>query len=397
VKTLNPKSQTAKHVVIVGAGGNIGSHVTAHVARMAEVGRVTLVDPDRYEAKNVASQDITRGDIGAHKVAVQGRRVRRVAGRDVEVVPIAGRIEEVPAGRLLSDVIVACLDSRAARQHVNQIAWRLGIPWIDAGVEPTLSLARVNVYSPALDSPCLECAWSDADYAALEQTYPCQGLAGRPTGRGRGAGSSGSTPVKAAGPPTNAPSYLGALAASLQAIECHKLLRGELDRAVVGRQVLVDAASHRHYVTAFSRREACRMRPHRPLAITRMRYGPREVTLGALFERAARDGLGRRDLALEVEGLRLAIQQTCENPACGRRRPVWRFGLAWTESRTRCDACGGSLHAEGFDLRERVEASSAPPSLLERTLGQLGLRRGELCTVSAAETNRHYLLGDDRA
>ena len=55
----------------------------------------------------------------------------------------------------MCDLIVSCLDSKAARQHVNEIAWRLGTPWIDCGVLGSQSLVRVNAYFPAQGSPCL--------------------------------------------------------------------------------------------------------------------------------------------------------------------------------------------------------------------------------------------------
>ena len=74
------------------------------------------------------------------------------------------------------------------------------------GVLGASLLGRVTRYLPGEELPCLECRWDDADYAALEQTYPCD----------------------ANGPaPTTAPSTLGALVAALMAIDCRKLLAGE--------------------------------------------------------------------------------------------------------------------------------------------------------------------------
>jgi adenylyltransferase/sulfurtransferase len=171
---------------------------------MSGIGRVTLIDRDTYEKKNLLSQDITPQDVGRSKAAVQARRLRRI-NPALRVDVIVDAVQNVPLGQLRADIILACLDSRTARQYVNQAAWRLGVLWIDSGVEGRGLLARVNVYVPGPDTPCLECAWDEQDYEALEQTYPCQGETGEPA-------------------PTNASSSLGALAASLQAIECQKLL-----------------------------------------------------------------------------------------------------------------------------------------------------------------------------
>lgn len=365
-----------KHVVIVGAGGNIGSHLVPHVARMASVGRMTLVDPDVYERRNLASQDIWLTDVGARKVEVQARRIRQLAGDDIDIVDLDRRVEDVPAGRLQADVILACLDSRASRQHVNQTAWRLGVPWIDSGVAPDGWLARVNVYVPALDTGCLECAWDDRDYTAIEQVYPC---AGQPSG-----------------PPTDGPSSLGALAAALQAIECRKLLEGDLARLVTGRQILVDAASHRHYVTVFPRRTSCRMWPHTPLEIARLDSGPDRLTLGALFERARADGLSPEGLALEIEGRRLTTVATCPSPSCGRPLNLWRFGRQGAASVHRCPRCGGQVAVRGFDLAERLLAEVVPDRLLGRPVRRFGVRDGELCSLGAANGRRHYVVGGDQ-
>ncbi len=367
---------SGKHVVIVGAGGNIGSHLVPHVARMAGVGRITLVDPDVYERRNVASQDIRLKDVGARKVGALARRIRRIAGHDRDVVELDARVEDVAVGRLQADVILACLDSRAARQHVNQTAWRLGVPWIDSGVAPDGWLARVNVYVPALDTGCLECAWDDHDYAAIEQVYPCDG--------------------QAAAPPTDGPSSLGALAAALQAIECRKLLEGDLARLAAGHQILIDAASHKHYVTAFPRRTTCRMWPHTPLEIVRLDSRPDRLTLGALFERAQADGLSRGGLALEIEGRRLATIATCPSPACGQPVSLWRFDRRGIAGVHRCSRCGEQVALRGIDIAERLEVDAVPSRLLGRALRRFGVGEGELCTLSDAGGRRHYIVGGDQ-
>lgn len=66
-----------KSVVIVGAG-NIGSHAVPLIARTPEIGRVTIIDRDRYDETNVRSQDIAPADVGRPKALVQARRARRI-------------------------------------------------------------------------------------------------------------------------------------------------------------------------------------------------------------------------------------------------------------------------------------------------------------------------------
>ncbi len=116
-----------KTIVVAGAGGNIGSHLTGSLARMPEVGRVVLIDRDVYEPRNVANQDIVPPDVGKPKVLVQARRLVEIRP-NLEVSAIHAPLESLPLGAWRADLIVACLDSRAARQAVNERAWRLGVP-----------------------------------------------------------------------------------------------------------------------------------------------------------------------------------------------------------------------------------------------------------------------------
>ena len=86
-------------LVVVGAGGNIGSHLVPHLGRMARVGRVVLIDRDAYEPANLTSQDITPRDIGRPKALVQARRLRAI-NPALEVAAVVGAVEDQPLGLL---------------------------------------------------------------------------------------------------------------------------------------------------------------------------------------------------------------------------------------------------------------------------------------------------------
>ena len=62
---------------VVGAGGNIGGQLVRLLARIRELSRVRLVDPDFYEARNRAGQEMLPDDVGKRKVVVQGRWLKR--------------------------------------------------------------------------------------------------------------------------------------------------------------------------------------------------------------------------------------------------------------------------------------------------------------------------------
>ena len=43
---------SARRVMVAGIGGNIGSHLAEHLARMPEIGSLVLIDRDSYEPRN---------------------------------------------------------------------------------------------------------------------------------------------------------------------------------------------------------------------------------------------------------------------------------------------------------------------------------------------------------
>src|SRR5262249_17489455 len=300
-----------------------------------EVERVLLVDPDTYEARNLTGQAITAGDVGQPKAIAQARQLRCIRP-DLPVVALVEALEDVPLGILRADVILSCLDSRGARQAANVAAWRVGRPLIDAGVLGSALLARVNVYLPGDDAPCVECAWNDEDYELIAQEYPC---VGRTTA------------------PTNAPSSLGALAAALQAIECQNLLRGDHGTLAAACQVMVDALQHRHFVTRLPRNPRCRF-DHRTWDIARLGSGPEELTVGSLF------GLGADPRATGERRIRVPQQVFASGlvcTACGHRREITLHLAGRLGARDRiCQSCGGTMRPAGAQPPRGVTAPHAP-------------------------------------
>lgn len=359
------------HVIVVGAGA-IGSHVLPHLARSPRVSRLTIVDRDTYEPANVSGQDVDAHGIGRPKAIAQARRLRRI-NPALAIHAIHGAAEDLPLGALRGDVILGCLDSRIARMTVNQAAWRLGVPFVDAGVEPTGMLARVAVFVPAPDAPCLECAWDAADYAAVEQAYPCQ--------------------ADVASPRTAASSALGGLAAALQAIECDKLLAGAASEALVGRDVLIDVRHHTHYVTASRRNPACRMPDHGGWRIDPFGGAVSQTTLGELLAIGTTlRGAGDR-LAFRVAGQRFATALACSR--CGAEHAAFQLERALRRSPRQCPACRGELRPTGFTLREAVTVDAAPGAALDAPLAELGLRAGDVFSLSTPSVDVHYELGGD--
>ncbi|MCZ6696342.1 MAG: ThiF family adenylyltransferase [Acidobacteria bacterium] len=362
------RAPRVRSVVIIGAGGQIGSNLVPHIGKMTEVGRVTLIDQDVYSSLNLAAQMIDPGDIGHPKATAQARKLRRMRP-DLRVVPIVAPVEFVPLGLLRADVILSCLDSRRARQEVNRIALRLGVPMIDAGVNGAWLLARVSGYVPGAKHACLECAWSDRDYETLEQVYSCVGER---------------IPVA----PTRSISSLGALAASLQAIECHKILAGSPGVVAFDREILIDAAHHILYRTAMAPNPNCRLGNHAAWRIEPLQRSPDRVSLGQALALGP-SGKGRwNGGGLRVEASPFIRRLVCSH--CGHQRSLLRHRASLAAGGPRCRKCGAGMAAPGFDTLDRLSAAELPERTLRRSLRTLGLRSGDVFSVGDARRENHY-------
>jgi len=358
--------QNKKRVAIIGAGGNIGSHLVPHIARIRNVREILLIDPDIYEEKNIYSQDIKYSDVGKPKVIVQERRIQKIR-QDIKTTAIKDMGENIPPGLLNMDVILTCLDSRIARMYVNQIAFRLGVPWIDAGVDGKRLLARVSMYIPSEENPCLECGWDERNYNALEQVYPCLDF-------------------KSMEIPTNAPSAVGSLSASIQAIECMKLLEGDNDHLQPGSQVLVDAKYQRHTITKFQRNKKCRF-DHKCWEVKDLDKKPGEIRLKDALSLLS----SYKDSFLFVEWHKFAIRLKCKK--CGHSKDILYLSNRLATRMKKCRDCGDEMIPVGFYMKENLNQMNVPQKSLNYHLSRLGFKPGDIFTVSNGDEERHYCIG----
>ncbi len=343
------------HIVVAGAGGNTGSHLLPHLARMWEVTRLTLVDPDVYTAENQTAQNITHEDVGRPKVIAQAARLAHIRP-DLAVSAVRERVEDVPRGRLRCDLFISCLDGRAPRQRLNEIAWRLGVPWLDCGVLGSQHLVRVSGYAPAPDAPCIECAWDPGphgEYALLEQEYLC------------GAGATAF--------PTLATSALGGLAASLTAYEVEKVLGAVKEDPITARQFVFDARHHTGHLTVERRNPRCRF-DHRTWDIAPWACDLHGTTVAAALDRIA---------SLAVEGHQFVASVVC--PSCGRREICLRLNRPLA----RCVTCNRRMAPADFGALDRL-GSPLSGEWMGRTFAEIGLRYGDV----VSNGHEHFQLAE---
>lgn len=352
-----PIINCGRSVTLVGAG-NIGSFVVPLIAKLPGLTRVTLVDRDRYETGNLRAQRIAPRDVGLPKVFAQARALRSLNPNLVVEVHHAD-VREVPPGRLRADLLLSGVDSVEARLKVNELAWGLGLPWLDAGVAPGEGLVRVSGFRPAAEAPCYECALSDADYRTLGSRAPCEQPA----------------PASA---PTNAPAQLGALAAALLVAEAGKVLAGREADSLLGRQLVFGTESWPRFVSKLVRNPQCRF-GHRSWSFApEAGLTPRSTLAEALAFAAELGGAGA---GLRVPGRSFARALRC--PKCGALRDgLHLLGSAAVSSRL-CAMCGRERIAAAEDLVAQLDGSSARASHGLR-LADLGLVEGNVLEVTGS-------------
>ncbi|MGF1939483.1 MAG: HesA/MoeB/ThiF family protein [Nostoc sp. ChiQUE02] len=119
-------------VTICGAGA-LGANIAENLARSG-FDKLTVIDRDRIEERNLSTQPYYRSDVGAFKAKILANNLYRAIGTKVD----AKTKELTPANttQLLKDsqLIVDVFDNSVARQAVKDYAEQLGIPCLHAGL-----------------------------------------------------------------------------------------------------------------------------------------------------------------------------------------------------------------------------------------------------------------------
>jgi molybdopterin/thiamine biosynthesis adenylyltransferase len=135
--TLTPEDQHRLlecTACIVGVGG-LGGHVADILARIG-VGRLRLVDGDRFEDSNLNRQRFADlASLGQSKVATAREQIAAI-NPAVAVVALAERLSADNGPAILgdADIAVDCLDTLQARRHLQAACRDSKIPMVSAAV-----------------------------------------------------------------------------------------------------------------------------------------------------------------------------------------------------------------------------------------------------------------------
>jgi molybdopterin/thiamine biosynthesis adenylyltransferase len=364
MSTTEKLRQLQMTIVIVGAG-NVGLFLTQLVARQPDVKVLVVIDREAFQFENLEGQDAFPKDVRCAKATIAARRAQRIGGSRLKSHGIVADLADVPWGIFAdADVILGALDSRQARVDLARICWRLGKLLIDTGVNADERLARVSVYLPSSDGPCFMCGIQD--WGRQEAKYTCNGAI-------------------ATAPPTGAPAYLGAIAASLAADKLCRLTRDRSGAAMEsGREVVVSLNEPRTIVTHERRNPQCPF-DHE---VWEIRAGPNsDDALGDAF---SLEGVDPKR-ALRVEGKAFVRRLCC--PGCGyRSRSMIRLQGRLNHIR-QCPRCRAPMAPFAFDMSEQLVHSQLTTAELRTPLNRLGFQEGDVLSVSGPESHHHYRIG----
>jgi adenylyltransferase/sulfurtransferase len=352
----------AAQVLVVGAGA-LGNEVMKNLA-LVGVGTTFLIDLDRIEPSNLSRSVLFRaGDAGEPKATVAARRALEL-NPEIHVLPLHGDVITDLGLGLFADVdlVIGCLDNREARLWVNRQCWKVGTPWIDAGIQEIQGV--VKVFVPP-DSACYECAMTERDYQLLNLRYSCPMLK-------RDEILAGKVPTA----PT-----IASMMAALEVQEALKLLH---EMPVAGGTAMVfNGVGNQFYTTKLPFRDDCLSHETYP--------APRELNLGHkdslsdLFAAAASDLKGPLSLALDRE---LVVAVSC--PRCDTAQPIMRPRTKVRQAEANCPRCNQPGRPE---LASSVEQDSP---LAGRTLAEVGIPAYDIVRVEGPSGDQYYLLAGDR-
>lgn len=194
-------------VMVVGAGA-LGNEVLKNLVLFG-VESIVIVDFDYIERSNLCRSVLFReGDVGRSKVEVAAERLKNINPK-VNIETICGDISyNVGLGLIRSmDVIISCVDSRYARYSLCRLAFRVGVDWVDGGIDGLEGTARVF----RLGENCYGCNLGERGLREMSGRMSCSMVVRENEERGRVA----TTPVVA--------SIIGAV----QVQEAMKLLHPE--------------------------------------------------------------------------------------------------------------------------------------------------------------------------
>lgn len=119
-------------ITICGAGA-LGANIVENLARSG-FDKLTVIDCDRIEERNLSTQPYYRADVGAFKVKILANNLYRAIGTKVDAK--TKELTPVNTNQLFQDsqLIIDVFDNSSARQAVKDYADQKSVPCLHAGL-----------------------------------------------------------------------------------------------------------------------------------------------------------------------------------------------------------------------------------------------------------------------
>jgi molybdopterin-synthase adenylyltransferase len=349
-------------VLVVGAGA-LGNEVLKNLA-LVGLGTIDVIDLDVVEPSNLSRSVLFRTeDGGRSKAEVAAARAGEL-NPEIRLTPIHGDvITDVGLGVFADvDLVIGCLDNREARLWVNRQCWKVGTPWVDAGIQEIQGV--VKVFVPP-DSACYECAMTERDYQLLNLRYSCPLLRREDI---------------AAGKVPTAPT-IASMMAALQVQEALKLLHGL--PVAAGSALVYNGVGNQFYSTRLPRREDCLSHETYPEPVKLPLSNQTKVN--ELLNAARAHVEGPLELALDRE---VVISLEC--PRCDWRADVMKPRVKVRAGEAVCPHCR--------EAARPAFASAVPESspLVDQPLCRVGIPPYDIVRVDGPAGSGFFLLASDR-
>ncbi|MCH7227956.1 ThiF family adenylyltransferase [Haloferula sp. A504] len=335
--------------ILLAGLGNTGSHLAPLIARMGLSEHLVIVDPDIVEEDNMTAQAYRPDEVGQPKASGTADLLRQIRPA-LRVEAFVGELEDLPLG-CFSGLVILCLDQDGARQVAAERCWQTGGVLYDVAVNGPAGLARLTRILPGAGRACLECSWSDGQYAKLPVRNSCRKT-----------------------PPTDAPAALGSFAASLTTLWMNSEEAGDDNVEVVS-----SPTDGEMFVTRLTPNPDCRF-DHRVPGIAHFGALDPLAPLPVLFDRL-------RTKVLAVPGFTFARRTRCVG--CGSEEEVLQIARG-PAGPGPCKRCASPLEFPGFHTNSQLIRSELSPAEEETSLEAIGLRDGD---VVVADDDQWVQLG----
>ena len=364
-----------RHTTVAVLGlGNIGGQLAHHLV-LHGIG-VVLVDRDVVADVNLGTQGFLERDLGQSKAEARAERLAPL-NPTCRIDPVQADIRQLGLGALCGvSLIFSCLDSRRSRVVVNEMAMRLGIPWIDGALDGSGAslFGRVAAYDfRRHESACYLCPHDSSSLRDISN----EGIV-------EGCSAIWWKDEADAAAPTLASSALGGAVASMQAIWGVRVLRGQNDESA-STEMYFDVG-RRHMSSHRLRRNPRCLLDHQSWPLTPLGSDPAGTTVAQTFAFAeARVG---GEIVLQLPQRSIVTAARC--PQCGAEVRPYRVLDSLAIGEVHC-VCGHEMHPATNELLDRFGRLEAKP-FLDRTWREIGLPPADVVIAANGTRELHILL-----